>query len=289
MNVKEEINKIINGFRISNITSLRNLKPKTKSIVEEKSIIDAQSIIFGYKPDIEDKRDYKLKLTAPKKMPTNFSLKNNLPPILDQGNLGSCVSNALANTLKYLYIRNKKLTKNWSRLFNYYNTRALENSVNEDDGCQIRNAIKVCNKNGTCFETTWPYTISKFANKPTTISYNEARTHIITSYRRVSQTRNDIKTCLLASNPILIGFYCGTNIFSTFTTKTGNITYPSNDEQIIGGHCVLLVGYDDEKQIYEFMNSWGTKWGNKGYGTIPYLYIENPNLAADFWIIENVI
>lgn len=276
----------MSGFRISNVTSLRNLKPKPKS---QPVIEDVPSIVFGYKPDVEDERDYKLKLTAPRKMPTNFSLKNSLPPVLDQGNLGSCVSNAVVNTLKYLYMRNKRLTKNWSRLFNYYNTRVLENSVNEDDGCQIRNAIKVCNKSGTPFEPTWPYNISKFANKPTITSYNEARNHIITSYRRVSQTRNDIQTCLLASNPILIGFYCGTNIFSNYTTKTGNVTYPTNNEQIIGGHCVLLVGYDDNKQVYEFMNSWGTRWGNKGYGTLPYSYVENSNLAADFWIVENVI
>lgn len=248
------------------------------------------SYLLGNVPDSYDIRDYAYK--APKvsyKLSSKYTLRMAMPSVLDQGDLGSCVSNAIAVALKFIDKKSKKKERTWSRLFNYYNTRVLEGNVDEDSGCQIRNAIKVCNKSGSCFESTWPYTISKFKIKPSTQSYSEAIKHPITVYRRVNQARNDIKLCLSTANPIVVGFMCFPSIFSLSTTKTGNVKYPESYEQPIGGHCVLLVGYDDSKQVYEFMNSWSTYWGNGGFGTIPYKYIENPELAFDFWMIESVV
>lgn len=264
-------------FRITKINSLRE-KPKVQVIPTVTQL--------GYIKDDIDIRDYiyevpqTFSLTAG--IPTKF-LISNLPPVLNQGQLGSCVSNALVNSLKYLYNKFKKNNNNWSRLFNYYNTRVIENTVNIDNGCQIRNAIKVCNKTGSCYETTWPYVISKYKIRPSTTSYNTAKKNIITKYNSVALNRSAIKSCLLSSNTILVGFACFTGLFSRDTTRTGNIQLPVGRESYLGGHCVLLVGFDDATQRYTFMNSWGTTWGNKGYGTIPYSYLENPNLAGDFW------
>ena len=42
-----------------------------------------------------------------------------------------------------------------------------------------------------------------------------------------------------------------------------------------GGHVILLVGYDSENKTFIFQNSWGTEWGQDGYGTIPEEYIIN--------------
>lgn len=260
-------------FKISKINSLHD-KPK---------IIELPRTL-GYIKDVIDNRDYKYIPQTFGVAPSKF-LISNLPPILDQGNLGSCVSNALANSLRYIYNRLKKNNNTWSRLFNYYNTRVIENTVKIDNGCQIRNAFKVCNKTGSCYEASWPYNINKFAVQPSTASYNEAKKNIITKYNRVDQTRNAIKSCILSSNTVVVGFSCYTNLFSQYTTSTGNITYPLARERYLGGHAVLLVGFDDVAQTYTFMNSWGSKWGNKGFGTIPYRYLENVNLAGDFWTL----
>lgn len=267
-------------FRISKITSL---KEKPKNVFNNVNVIT--TTLLGYKPDIEDNRDFIFESTlsvAP--LPTKFTITN-LPPILNQGNLGSCVSNAVANALRYVYNKLKKNNNSWSRLFNYYYTRVLEGTVKVDNGCQIRNAFKVCNKTGSCYETTWPYNISKFAVQPSTAAVNEAKKNIITKYNRVEVNRNSIQSALAASKPIVVGFNCYANLFSKYTTTTGNITYPVNRERYIGGHAVLLVGYDDGTQLYTFMNSWGTNWGKKGYGTIPYRYLENTSLAGDFWTL----
>ena len=63
---------------------------------------------------------------------------------------------------------------------------------------------------------------------------------------------------------------------------------PDRSERMLGGHAVLLVGYDDNKQLYKFRNSYGTGWGVEGYGYLPYQYVEHPQLAGDFWIVREV-
>jgi hypothetical protein len=55
MNVKEESIKFAGGFRISN-TSLR----KPPKVVTPQPVVDVSTITFGYKPDVDDERDYKL-------------------------------------------------------------------------------------------------------------------------------------------------------------------------------------------------------------------------------------
>lgn len=245
---------------------------------------------LGYIKDVLDPRDYTYAATNTTKpgVQSKFSLKNALPPVLNQGNLGSCVSNAVSNTLLYIDFKNKRpRTILYSRLFNYYNTRVLEGTVRIDSGCQIRDAIKVVNKVGSTDEQIWPYIIKKYVDRPVPLAYTDAIKKTVTKYRRVNQTRADIKSCISSGYPVIIGFLCFASMFTTACYKTGVIPMPKRGEQLYGGHCILLVGYDDATQTYEFQNSWGTMWGNKGFGTIPYAYIENPSYASDFWMIEN--
>jgi len=63
---------------------------------------------------------------------------------------------------------------------------------------------------------------------------------------------------------------------------------PKPGEEMIGGHAVLAVGYDDKTQRFIVRNSWGTTWGIKGYFTMPYPYLLDANLADDFWTIRQV-
>ena len=63
---------------------------------------------------------------------------------------------------------------------------------------------------------------------------------------------------------------------------------PAHTEAVVGGHAVLAVGYDDKHQVFIVRNSWGPKWGQKGYFTIPYAYLTDHHLASDFWTIRLV-
>ena len=93
--------------------------------------------------------------------------------------------------------------------------------------------------------------------------------------------------------------------FTVFTSisqagRSGEIPYPTDGENIEGGHAVVAVGYDDRKKIknssrggkttegaFLIRNSWGTGWGDSGYGWLPYEYL-NQTLAIDWWsLIQN--
>lgn len=242
----------------------------------------------GYVKDAPDHRDYIYSIIPnfkAIKQPVANSLRPAMPHVLDQGNLGSCVSNAVCNALAFLNIKMGKPPNLKSRIFNYYCTRVLEGTVNQDSGCQIRDAVKVVNQIGDCYETTWPYNISRFTMKPPQLAYTEATKHKLAMYQRVNQDRTSIKSCLAQSYPIIIGFTCYNTLFNPIVDRTGNIPMPTRRDYIIGGHCVLITGYNDSTQTYEIMNSWGTGWGNGGYGTLPYAYVENPNYASDFWMV----
>jgi C1A family cysteine protease len=54
----------------------------------------------------------------------------------------------------------------------------------------------------------------------------------------------------------------------------GELPLPTKGEDIVGGHAVVCVGYDDAKQAFIVRNSWGTGWGDKGYFYMPYEFFK---------------
>jgi len=60
-------------------------------------------------------------------------------------------------------------------------------------------------------------------------------------------------------------------------------TSHSKQPDVLGGHCVLAVGYDDLQNHFIARNCWGSEWGMKGYFTIPYAYLLDESLSDDFW------
>lgn len=247
--------------------------------------------IYNLKKDENDIRDFqfhkKIILLSKLKLPKSFSLSN-LPSILDQGNLGSCTANAASNGLKILLKKNNKPEFQPSRLFIYWMTRLLHNTINEDSGASLRYTMKSIANNGACDENIWIYDISKFTIKPSEIAISNGLQHKNGfKYYSVQPNLNTIKNALYQGFPIV----CGIEVYSSFESqqveKTGEVPLPDpNKEELLGGHAILMVSYDDNKKRFGFMNSWGTNWGNKGFFTLPYSYIFNNNLAFDFWAIQ---
>ncbi len=70
---------------------------------------------------------------------------------------------------------------------------------------------------------------------------------------------------------------------------TGIVPMPdTTKEALLGGHCVLMVGFNNVTQRFICVNSWGASWGDRGFFTIPYEYVVNPLLAADFCVLNFV-
>lgn len=246
---------------------------------------------YGLKADLRDQNDYFY--AAPydvlQALPASIDLRPGFPdPPYDQGQLGSCVSNASAGFAQYLLAKEQKLVFMPSRLFIYYNGRLAEGTVNSDSGESVRDGVRTLNKLGVPPETDWPYNIADFTVEPPQQAYTDALLTKALLYQRVMQNLSQMLGCLASGYPMLIGFSVYQSMETSQVDQTGIVPLPSPGEQLLGGHCVLLVGYDTTKQLFTFRNSWSTSWGDKGYGYIPFAYLANPQLASDFWTIRFV-
>lgn len=251
---------------------------------------------FGWLPDLPDPRDhlYSAPVAMLQTLPPQYDLRKNykFPAVYDQENLGSCTANGIGAALQFDELKQgEKDPFQPSRLFIYYNERAIEHTVDSDSGARIRDGIKSVAKTGYCPERDWPYDITKFAQRPPAFCYQEAHRYRALKYQRVTQSLNQMKGCLVAGGPIIIGFVVFGSIYNPEVGKTGDIPLPAGEDLQagpIGGHCVLVVGYDDNKRAFILRNSWGEGWGNGGYGSLPYSYLTSSDLASDFWTITTV-
>lgn len=245
---------------------------------------------FGWQPDLPDQRDfaYRVPRRTAAALPPRVDLRPQMPAVYDQGQLGSCTANAIGGAFEFEMLKQKEPAFVPSRLFIYYNERVIERTVNEDSGAQLRDGMKTLAHQGACPEPTWPYVISRFATKPTAECYAEAKQHLGVTYMRVDQDVAQMRGCLAAGYPFIFGFTVYESFESDAVSRTGNVPMPNGDERTLGGHAMCAVGYDNPKKLIFVRNSWGPDWGKQGYGTMPYAYFTNTDLAADFWTLRAV-
>ena len=246
---------------------------------------------YGWHPDRPDHRDVMFAASPASQgvLPAKVDLRKQCPPIFNQGQLGSCTANAIGAAYRFDLLKQKMDAEFVpSRLFIYYNERAMENTIQSDAGAAIRDGIKSISKQGVCSEASLPYDVARFTKKPSAACYLEAKSHQALQYQRVPQSISQMKACLAAGYPFVFGFTVYEGFESAAVAKSGKLDLPTQSEKAVGGHAVLAVGYDDATQRFTVQNSWGTDWGQKGFFTIPYAYINDPDLAEDFWTIRVV-
>jgi C1A family cysteine protease len=270
---------------------------------------------MGWLPDRPDIRDYTrdneevsslLVGTAvprldPEKVPATVDLRPWCSPIEDQGQLGSCTANAAAGVLEYYERRAFGKHLDASRLFIYKATRDMLGFTG-DTGAYLRSTIGALAIFGAAPEKYWPYNISKFDVEPSAFCYAYAQSFQALRYYRLdpppstdkAKVLGQIKTQLAAGLPSMFGF----TVYASMRAPglAGKIPMPAPHENVVGGHAIVAVGYDDALQITNpagspktkgallIRNSWGTGWGQGGYGWLPYDYVTK-GLAVDWWIL----
>jgi C1A family cysteine protease len=247
---------------------------------------------YGWVPDLPDHRDhlYAAPVMELKALPSKVDLRPSCPnEVYDQGQLGSCTANAIAGAIEFDQLK-QKLPDVFtpSRLFIYYNERVIEGTVDSDSGAQIRDGIKSVAAQGGPHESLWPYVITKFEDKPSPPAFDDGLKHTTVLYQRLVQNLNQMKGCLASGYPFVFGFTVYESFESAAVASSGLVPMPSTNEQVLGGHAVLAVGYDDSIQRFIVRNSWGPGWGIAGYFTMPYGYLTDSNLSDDFWTIRSV-
>jgi C1A family cysteine protease len=242
-------------------------------------------------------------------IPAKKDLSSNCSPIENQGGLGSCTAQAAVGAVEYFERRAFEEHIDGSRLFVYKTTRNLM-GVTGDTGAWLRNTIGALRLCGCPPERYWPYTDSapEFDVEPTPFVYAVADNYEAVRYfshdpqaenRSPAAVLFTVKLYLAMGIPSMFGFfgferghYEGGQYLPPY--HTGDIVYPCPSDTALWGHAVLAVGYDDKKKITNdrcdtkttgallIRNSWGTSWGDNGYGWLPYEFVLN-RLALDFW------
>lgn len=221
-------------------------------------------------------------------LPVTVDYRNRLPPAYDQGDLGSCTANALSGNLQFYGFTDP------SRLFCYYSELTAEDVNGKplaDTGADVYDGVLSLEKIGICEEKYWPYIISKFTQKPPQNAYTNALLHKNYSGKRVPNTGanfiTNLKTIIAQGSVLLAGIAVYSSFESDQVAKTGNVPIPSSNEECLGGHEVLIVGYMDSNKSFIVRNSWGSSWGLNGYFYLPYAYVNNSNLCDEIVLISH--
>jgi C1A family cysteine protease len=183
-----------------------------------------------------------------------------------------------------------------SRLFLYKTSRKLA-GIEGDFGSYLRTTMQSIVMFGIPPESYYPYEISKYNDEPSAFDYAISQNYQALTYYKLdsfgataNQVIERIQANINANRACMIGF-----VVYGIDDKDGNVLLPAPNQRMSGGHAVTIVGYDGDYKIshpdgtttvgaFKFANWWGSKWGDNGFGYIPYEYFRK-GIAVDCWTI----
>ena len=233
---------------------------------------------LGLKKSDPDKRDLKMQLPQDAILPNKYEIPI-IRCIYNQGTLGSCSSNVICNQIMSL----KDYSDNDypSRLFQYFNSRAITGNEAFDEGCTYRDAYRALAKFGFTDENLWSYDISKYAEKPPQEAYDKANKTLIKRYQSLIPSLYAIQYAISHNLPVAFGCI----VYENFKDLDENFVVPYPAGNALGGHAQLLIGYDNDTKLFKVQNSWGLEWGTKGCHYMHYSHILNSEWCFDYWTI----
>jgi C1A family cysteine protease len=213
------------------------------------------------------------------------------PPIDNQLQVSDCVADGTCTGVEFMQIRDGLPFIKKSRLFIYYNARLAGHEIDKDEGTYVRLAFASLSSFGTCKEDTWPYDPRAVFTRPSWAAYQEAYPQRITSFFNIDDAIvntggtplvSAIKQALQAQHPVVFG----QTVDEAFMDVGSDGLIPAYDMKTAvdpGGHCTVIVGYNDNTQRFIVQNSWGTDWGDDGFYHELYTDLDARS-ADDFWV-----
>jgi C1A family cysteine protease len=214
----------------------------------------------------------------------SVSLQRYVKNVYIQGNLGSCNANAICSLIKITapdsdpFEPSRLWIYTMEQILGHPGEQIIDRGADPMDGCMIINQL------GVCAESEFPYLMDKdqnvinFGEKPSDSMINSALSHRYPGFKDVTDTNNGslletIQICLSGGYPVLMAFIMFSSFMDQSVRKTGIVLVPMADplDQPIGGHEVLIVGYEPGYLLV--LNSWGPEWGLGGFFKMPVEYL----------------
>lgn len=241
---------------------------------------------YGFKPSPPDHRDFGVTALPFRvgSLQQLVDLESFCGPVFDQGDEGSCTANAGCGNFEYLLRKFRGDQTILSRAFLYYQERLLDGSLQEGDcGSTGRSSCKAMRQFGVCSEEVMPYVPGNFSQAPSEQALTDAKARISGAYHALRSVY-DMKSCLASGYCCLIGFTVYASFEDNWPTP-GIMPAPNKQsEEILGGHEVLVIGYDNSKNAFKVRNSWGVNWGEGGNFWMPYQLAADPDILNEAWI-----
>lgn len=207
--------------------------------------------------------------------------------------VGSCTAEATVNACELLSAR-ANVVDPLSRLFLYYNTRAIENRIGQE-GAQVRNALRSALHHGICDDATWPNLRDKADVEPNDAAKAEALTQRMMRYERIyhwiegpplnhwRKIGIGIMSALAEGLPVVFALRLGQKFYDIKgpLERQNYSAVDASSNPYIGNHAICAVGYTGAPPyglIYE--NSWGIAWGENGYGFMGWGVVASDILEA---------
>ncbi|PGV81986.1 C1 family peptidase [Bacillus thuringiensis] len=260
-------------------------------------------ISLGAIPSPRDKRTLSMSMILPEfNTVSRVDYEEVMAPVGRQGKDGTCVAFALVSILEYKTRKEhgdgsyKPLSQRY--LFNEcdkLDSFATCPSGNGERGTSIHAGLEVLYKTGVCEAEFWPYIGCNPCldsdcdiGKPKDGADLNAAKYKIKAYAQLENIVS-IKRSLMIEGPCIVGVRVYENWKTEEVERTGEIPMPPEgvDPKGIGGHALCVVGYNDDTRMFKIKNSWGIEWGEKGYGSLPYDYMERE--FSEAWSITDYI
>lgn len=228
---------------------------------------------------------FSLPSSGSSKIPTTYDLSYLMPPVRNQGRMGSCVGFALSalksyhEQLEYGY-GYKDDSKIMSPAFIYNQNKEYGDC---NSGAQTIKALNFLKSDGCATEIEFPYNENDCYNLPNTIIKQNAIKNKIKEWQGFFFQNNpdvltEIKYAISQQQPVVIDFkvdaeFTKLNLFSWSNyiwSENSSGDPKENGVSKPGYHCALLVGYDDDIKAFKLYNSWGSIWKNGGYCWVDY-------------------
>lgn len=238
-----------------------------------------QEFVLGFNDTRYQKVGEKFKVTKlPRQtlLPVTMDNRKYCSPVVSQAKLGACTAFAMGKGFReYMQRKDGERQVALSALFLYYESRW---DKSRDSGSTNTDNVEVLGSKGIATEETWPYDITKFSLVPPALAYDSAKEFKYDKFIRIKGLE-DTKVALSKGLPVLFAY----DVMESFRSigKDGLMPVPKPGEKRLGGHAVLAVGYDNQKQLVTVRNSWGDTWADSGYFYMPYSVYEST--ARDIW------